>query len=96
MASDEKVINYKFVVLIKIYNFDFGCFAIRGRLKKFEFQNIKTSARLLEPQMILNEKLINYKVVVLIEIYNFGFGRFSIQGCLKILVFKIIKLQIQI
>ena len=54
---------------------------------KFEFQNIKTLARLLGPQMILNEKLINYKVVVLMEIYNFGFGRFSIRDCLKKLVF---------
>jgi hypothetical protein len=59
---------------------------------KFEFQNVKTLARLLGPQMISNEKLINYIVVVLIEIYNFSFGRFSVQGCLKILVFKILKL----
>ena len=43
---------------------------------KFEFQNVKTSARHLRPQMISNEKLINYKVVVLIKIYNFGFGHF--------------------
>ena len=71
MALDEKVINYKFVVLIEIYNFDFGCFAIRGCLTNLNF---KTSARLLGSQMISNEKLINYKVVVLIEIYNFGFG----------------------
>jgi len=28
MILDEKVINYKFVVLIGIYNFDFGPFAI--------------------------------------------------------------------
>ena len=76
MASDEKFINYKFVVLIEIHNFNFDCFAIQGRLI-VEFQNIKTSARLLGPQMISNEKLINYKVVVLIEIDNFGFGRFG-------------------
>ena len=41
MASDEKVINYKFVVLIKIYNFDFGCFAIRGRLTNLNFKTSK-------------------------------------------------------
>jgi hypothetical protein len=76
--------NYQFVILIELYNFDFGCFAIRG---KFEFQNVKILARLLRPQMILNEKLINYKVVVLIEIYYFSFSRFSIRGCLKILIF---------
>jgi len=55
---------------------------------KFEFQNDKTSARLLGPQMISNEKLINYKVVVLIEICSFSFGRFSIQDCLKIWFLK--------
>jgi hypothetical protein len=38
MASDEKVINYKFLVLIEIYNFDFGCFAIQGRLKILNFK----------------------------------------------------------
>jgi hypothetical protein len=82
-----KVINYKFLVLIEIYNFDFGCFPIPGSFENFEFQNIKILARLLGPQMISNEKLFNYKVVILIKIYNFGFGRFSIRGCLKILVF---------
>ena len=41
MASDEKVINYKFVVLIEIYNFDFGCFVIRGRLTKLNFEMSK-------------------------------------------------------
>ena len=41
MASDEKVINYKFIVLIEIYNFDFGCFAIRGRLTNLNFKTSK-------------------------------------------------------
>ena len=41
MASDEEVINYKFVVLIKIYNFDFGCFTIRGRLANLNFKTSK-------------------------------------------------------
>jgi hypothetical protein len=54
----------------------------------FKTNLFKTSARLLEPQMILNGKLINYIVVILIEIYNFSFGRFSIKGCLKIWFLK--------
>ena len=41
MASDKKVINYKFVVLIEIYNFDFGCFAVRGRLTNLNFKTLK-------------------------------------------------------
>ena len=69
-----------------------GVFYHPRSFDKFEFQNIKTSAKLLGPQMFSNKKLINYKVVVLIEIYNFGFSRFFIQGCLKILVLKILKL----
>ena len=41
MALDEKVINYTFIVLIKIYNFDFDCFAIRGRLTNLNFKTSK-------------------------------------------------------
>ena len=41
MASDEKVINHKFVVLIEIYNFNFGSFAIRGRLTNLNFKTSK-------------------------------------------------------
>jgi hypothetical protein len=68
------------VVVIEIYNFDVGGFAIRGRLKNFNFKIIKTSAILSGPQMFSNQKVINYKVIRPIDIYNFGFGRFSIQG----------------
>ena len=41
MALDEKVINYKFVVLIEIYNFDFGCFTIQNRLINLNFKTSK-------------------------------------------------------
>ena len=41
MASDEKVINHKFVVLIEIYNFDFGCFAVQGRFTNLNFKTSK-------------------------------------------------------
>ena len=41
MASDKKVINYKFIVLIEIYNFDFDCFAILGRLTNLNFKTSK-------------------------------------------------------
>jgi len=38
MVSNEKVINNKVVVLIEIYNFGFGQFYIRGRLKIVNFK----------------------------------------------------------
>jgi len=38
MTSNENGINYKFIILTEIYNFDFGCFAIRGRLKILKIQ----------------------------------------------------------
>jgi hypothetical protein len=41
MASDEKVINYKFVIVVQIYNFDFGCIAIRGCLTNLNFKMSK-------------------------------------------------------
>jgi hypothetical protein len=43
MISNEKIVNYKIVVLIKIYNFGFGWYSIRGRLNNFVFKNFKTS-----------------------------------------------------
>jgi hypothetical protein len=75
MISNKKVITYKVIVLIEIYNFDVGDFPIQGRLTNLNFKSSK-----LQPyyQMISNEKDINYKVVGLIKSYNFGFGRFSI------------------
>jgi hypothetical protein len=33
MISNENVVNYKVIVLIKIYNFGFGRFSIRSRWK---------------------------------------------------------------
>ena len=38
MISNGKVINYKVVVLIEIYNFGFGCFAIGGRFTNLNFK----------------------------------------------------------
>ena len=38
MISAEKVMNIKVVELIKIYNFYFDHFSIRGRLNKFKFK----------------------------------------------------------
>jgi hypothetical protein len=44
MISIEKVSNCKVVQHFEIYNFCFGCFSIRGRLKisnfKFEKSNV--------------------------------------------------------
>ena len=40
MTLDNKVINYR-VVLIEIYNFDVGGFAIRGRLTNLTFKSSK-------------------------------------------------------
>ena len=40
MTSHKKVINYKVVVLIEIYNID-GGFAIRGRLTNLNFKSSK-------------------------------------------------------
>ena len=44
MTSNENGINYKFIILIEIYNFDFVCFAIRGRLKILNFKTSKLQA----------------------------------------------------
>ena len=41
MTSHKKVINYKVVVLIEIYNFDVGGVAIRGCLTNFNFKLLK-------------------------------------------------------
>jgi hypothetical protein len=38
MSSNEKVMNYKILVLIDIYNFGFGHFCIRYRLKILNFK----------------------------------------------------------
>jgi hypothetical protein len=37
MISNEKLINYKVVVLIKIYNFAFGQFSIQRLFENFGF-----------------------------------------------------------
>jgi hypothetical protein len=37
MIANEKLINYKVVVLIEIYNFDFDRFSVQGRLKILVF-----------------------------------------------------------
>jgi hypothetical protein len=37
MISNEKLFNYKVVILIKIYNFGFGRFFIQGCLKNLVF-----------------------------------------------------------
>jgi hypothetical protein len=33
MISNKNIVNYKVVILIEIYNFGFGRFSIRSRLK---------------------------------------------------------------
>jgi hypothetical protein len=38
IISNKKLINYKVVALMDIYNFDFGRFFIRGRLKILIFK----------------------------------------------------------
>ena len=85
MIMNVKVINYKFLELTEIYNFCFDCFLIRICLNhsKFEFQNIRTSNKILKQQMISNGKVVNKKVVEIIEIYKFCFGHFFIQPCLN-------------
>jgi hypothetical protein len=50
MASYEKVINYKFIVLIEIYNFNFGCFAIQGRLPNLNFKTLKLEPDFWDPK----------------------------------------------
>ena len=47
-------------------------------IQNFEFQNIRTSNRVLGYQMNSYEKIVKYKVVELTEICNFGFGPFSV------------------
>jgi hypothetical protein len=49
MISNEKVINYKVVILIEIYNFSFGRISIRGHLKKLNFQNFRSTDTNLRP-----------------------------------------------
>jgi len=41
MISNEKLINYKVVILIEIYNFGFGRFFIQGCLKILVFKILK-------------------------------------------------------
>jgi len=36
--SSEKVINYKVIILIEIYNIGYGRFSIRGSLTKLNFK----------------------------------------------------------
>ena len=36
MNSIEKTFNYKVLNLVKYYNFDIGCIAIRDNLEKFK------------------------------------------------------------
>jgi hypothetical protein len=45
MISKGKVVNYKGVYMIEVYNFDFGYFSIRvfSKFKIFGFQIVKTS-----------------------------------------------------
>jgi hypothetical protein len=38
MISNQKVINYKFIAPIEIYNFGFCRFSIQGRLKILNFK----------------------------------------------------------
>jgi len=38
MISNEKVFNYKVVLLFEIYNFHFCCLSIQGRLKNSNFK----------------------------------------------------------
>ena len=58
MCSNEKVINYKVVDLVEIYNFGFGRFIHLGsfvQFKKIEFQNLSAS------NIILNRKWFQMK-----------------------------------
>jgi hypothetical protein len=68
MTSDEKVINYKVVVLIDIYNFDIGRFAIRYRLNNLNFNLCKLRPYFWDLKLFQMKKIINYKVVDLTEI----------------------------
>ena len=50
MISNEKVVNYKVLELIEIYNFYFGHFSIELCLNnsKFKFQKMTTSNKILK------------------------------------------------
>jgi hypothetical protein len=41
MISNEKVINYKVIDSIEVYNFRFGCFSIWGHLYNSKKLNFK-------------------------------------------------------
>jgi hypothetical protein len=80
MISNKKLVNYKILEIIKIYNFRFGhLFTWLGLdNSNFEFQKITTSNKILKHQMISAEKVINNKAVELIKMYNFYFDHFFI------------------
>ena len=74
-------LNWKFLELVKYYNFVLGRLSIRGRWKIKKNQNLRTWNILLGPQMISNKKIINF--VDPIEIYNFDIKFVYIRLCLK-------------
>jgi hypothetical protein len=86
-----KVLNYKVVDIIEIYNFDFGHFSIRGYLKilNFKCEKLKNNFPWVDDFKWESYQIQSYK---LLEIYNFGFDRFSIQGRWKNLNFIVMHL----
>jgi hypothetical protein len=62
MTSDKKVINYK-VVLIEIYNFNVGGFAIRGHLANLNFKLSKLQPYCWDPKQFQMKKQSTTKLL---------------------------------
>jgi hypothetical protein len=74
MICNKKVVNYKVVDLIKIYNFASGRFSIWGHLYNSKKNWISQYENFKQNSGTINDckwKGINYKVEDLDEIYNF-------------------------
>jgi hypothetical protein len=64
LNSNEKVVNYKVVLLLKICNFCFCCLSIRGHLKNSNFKFLKI-------KIFFHDKMISNQKVVTTKFHNF-------------------------
>ena len=90
MISNEKVVNYKVLELIEIYNFYFGHFSIELCLNNsnFKFQKNDNFKQDFEIANDSSWKSHHQQSCKLIKVYNFYFGHFSSDKVVVYIVHK--------
>ena len=86
MVSTEKVINYKIVDHIEIYNFASDLFFIWDSMynsRKLNFKIRELQTELWDRKWFQMKKVINYKVVDLIDLYKLDKKFVFTRLCLK-------------